>query len=127
MCFFSFLYKRIFIAFFLLETEQGRQAGAGSDMGSRPSMTKPRGCRSPRVPVGTWSGWAHGMGAHQGSGAETTRGKARRGEGGDEHPVAWERQHLWQRVGHRGSRVARGGRGDTLEHDAGYPRAWGGL
>lgn len=79
--FFSSLYKRFFIAFFLLETEQARQAGAGSDVGSRPGVTKPHGRRSPGVPVGTWSRWAHRMGARQGSGAETMRGKARHGEG----------------------------------------------
>lgn len=81
--FFSFLYKRIFIAFiffFLLETEQGTQAHTDSDGGRSPQREEAARMPDPGARHEARSG-GPGMGAHEGSRTGTTRDKARHGEG----------------------------------------------
>lgn len=118
--FFSFLYKRIFIAFiffFLLETEQGTQAHTDSDGGRSPQREEAVRMPDPGARHEARSG-GPGMGAHEGSRTGTTRDKARHREGkaalgapprGAEHPMA-----------RGGDQAAHGGHDDMLEHDAGW-------
>lgn len=113
--FFSFLYKRISIAFvcffFLLETEQGSRQVQAATWVLAPV---------PGGPSGIWGGWDVGQVPTKAAGAE--RGKAQHREGtaagdprggGGEHPVAPTAGAGW----HMGDKVT----------DTGHPRARGGL
>lgn len=113
--FFLFIQENFHCFCVLSSWRQSRAGRRRQRRGRSPPRDEAARTPVPGVPVGTRSGWACGTGAHQGRG-DAWQGTAR--GGGDEHPEAWGGS---TRVARGGSRVAGGGRGDTLEDNARHP------